>query len=404
MNRPIRRGMCSLEIGIGRMKKRPEVRDKPIFDGWGRMCEGGGALSVELLSGADSTVVAISKRILCKRSPCRHSCNFYLCKLASLQVTIFPHFHPVSILRLQTAHPGHFMGTTSHLLQVTSLRSSSHASISWTVQLTLNGSITQPELPFRIPVDVQEEAEVFWYLENYTKSPFDADRAAKAVRLMKSYTASLIEQLHLEDVISGLKFQDSDEDQSILMVDVVETTKDSKGTHSRPSIQRVLWELLEQPSLWSTKVLVRRRLLLPNTPHSTSSTSQTGCLRLWKSLDSPSESHYSLNVLLVIARDLDPNKPEVDPTIGLKPLIALQDELREAVGVKPRLSLEIVRPGTYAALKKHLQIATMRHGKGYYHLVHFDMHGVLRTRSADKSNASSSTQYVLLIQQRGRLV
>ena len=49
MNRPIRRGMCSLEIGIGRMKKRPEVRDRPIFGGWGGVCEGEGALAVELL-------------------------------------------------------------------------------------------------------------------------------------------------------------------------------------------------------------------------------------------------------------------------------------------------------------------------------------------------------------------
>lgn len=323
--------------------------------------------------------------------------------MGCFQVTILlPRFHQVPRSAFKLLTQIIFMGNTPHLLQVTSLPSSSHTSISWTVQLTLNGNITQPELPFRIPLDVQEEAEVFWYLEKYTKFPFDADRAAKAVRLMEKYAASLFEQLHLEDVISGLKLQDGDEDQSILMVDVVETTKDSKGTHSPPSIQRVLWELLEQPSLWSIKVLVRRRLSLPNTPHRPS-TSQNSHLRLWKSLDSPSESHYSLNVLLVIARDLDPNKPEVDPTIGLKPLIALQDELREAVGVKPGLSLEIVRPGTFAALRKHLQIATMRHGKGYYHLVHFDMHGVLRTRSTDKSNASSSTQYVLPIQQRERL-
>lgn len=53
MNRPIRRGMYSLEIGIGRMKKRPEVWDRPIFGGWGAMCEGEGALAVESLSGAD---------------------------------------------------------------------------------------------------------------------------------------------------------------------------------------------------------------------------------------------------------------------------------------------------------------------------------------------------------------
>lgn len=59
MNRPIRRGMCSLEIGIGRMKKRPEVRDRPIFGSRGGIREGGGALAVELLSGVDSTGVKL---------------------------------------------------------------------------------------------------------------------------------------------------------------------------------------------------------------------------------------------------------------------------------------------------------------------------------------------------------
>ena len=59
MNRPIRRGMCSLEIGIGRMKKRPEVQDRPIFGGWGGVCEGEGALAVELLFKADSTGVKL---------------------------------------------------------------------------------------------------------------------------------------------------------------------------------------------------------------------------------------------------------------------------------------------------------------------------------------------------------
>ena len=51
---------------------------------------------------------------------------------------------------------------------------------------------------------------------------------------------------------------------------------------------------------------------------------------------------------------------------------------------KSQLSLEVVRPGTYAALRKHLQGVTSKHGKGYYHLVHLDMHGALRSVSASR--------------------
>ena len=85
----------------------------------------------------------------------------------------------------------------------------------------------------------------------------------------------------------------------------------------------------------------------------------------------------------VIARNIDPKKTEIGPTIGLQPLISLQSEAKTAIdNSKSQLSLEVVRPGTYAALPKHLQGVTSKHGKGYYHLVHLDMHGVLRSVSA----------------------
>ena len=83
--------------------------------------------------------------------------------------------------------------------------------------------------------------------------------------------------------------------------------------------------------------------------------------------------------------NIDPEKTEIGPTIDLRPLIRLQNEAKMATdSLKSQLSLEVVRPETYAALRKHLQGVTSKHGKGYYHLVHLDMHGALRSVSASR--------------------
>jgi hypothetical protein len=39
------------------------------------------------------------------------------------------------------------------------------------------------------------------------------------------------------------------------------------------------------------------------------------------------------------------------------------------------VQIDILRPGTYEALHHHLQEKTTQHGVGYYHVVHFDVHG-----------------------------
>ena len=44
---------------------------------------------------------------------------------------------------------------------------------------------------------------------------------------------------------------------------------------------------------------------------------------------------------------------------------------------KLRTQIDIVRPGTYAALVDHLQQSRSQQGDGYYHLIHFDVHGSL---------------------------
>ena len=43
------------------------------------------------------------------------------------------------------------------------------------------------------------------------------------------------------------------------------------------------------------------------------------------------------------------------------------------------VQVEILRPGTYKALENHLRNITAKHGEGYYHVIHFDVHGAVLT-------------------------
>ena len=91
----------------------------------------------------------------------------------------------------------------------------------------------------------------------------------------------------------------------------------------------------------------------------------------------------SLRILLVIARNVvsEKNTPssgtgstargstteDIDPSLILQPLIQAIDQLPRDVPVH----LEICRPGSWIALKTLLE----EKGKGYYNIVHFDLHG-----------------------------
>ena len=77
----------------------------------------------------------------------------------------------------------------------------------------------------------------------------------------------------------------------------------------------------------------------------------------------------SLNVLVVTAR------PDGARDVGYRtvsrPLLGALRQARVPVNV------ELVRPGTWAALREHLRAATQRHGSGWYRIVHFDVHGAV---------------------------
>ena len=61
------------------------------------------------------------------------------------------------------------------------------------------------------------------------------------------------------------------------------------------------------------------------------------------------------------------------------------------------IQVEILRPGTYKALENHLSNVTAKHGEGYYHVIHFDVHGAVLTyeqfQHIQKEPAGSPMKY-----------
>jgi hypothetical protein len=77
----------------------------------------------------------------------------------------------------------------------------------------------------------------------------------------------------------------------------------------------------------------------------------------------------TLNILMITARPLG-NRDVAYHFISIPLIEATRDS-----GLNVRI--DIVRPGTYLSLEKHLQEYQYHHPEGFYHILHFDGHGVV---------------------------
>jgi len=60
--------------------------------------------------------------------------------------------------------------------------------------------------------------------------------------------------------------------------------------------------------------------------------------------------------------------------------------------VQAPVRVDIVRPGTYRAMVEHLRRTQEEHGVGYYHIMHFDVHGAVLTHAQLAQLGSLSAQ------------
>ena len=247
----------------------------------------------------------------------------------------------------------------------------------WVVDVLQDGELALSESRVKDPLTPSQMATCRWYLEQYAQNaPFSSDRAAEAENLLGDYPDELLKQLPLRRVLLPHLEAGAYTLHSVLLsIDICNDDDACSGE----SIHRLFWETLEAPQLWSHnswQVEVRRSVW----PHGIDlvSSPQPG-------LSPPHRAATSaLNVLLVIARDLsnDPSQySDADPDIAANALFKVKEGIRKT-NRSTILNLEIARPGTLEALRKHLQGSEQRHGPGYFDIVHFDMHGKVGVRKS----------------------
>jgi tetratricopeptide (TPR) repeat protein len=199
------------------------------------------------------------------------------------------------------------------------------------------------------PADAAGEAELAWYFEEHLRYPFlDKDREQQAVRQIAAYGEALFGQ-----VFGG----DASHDYRSLRERSFDGCRlEISGS---AALHQLHWEALQDPDLDSplaVRVPVTRRV---------------GGQPSQFALPDP---RPTVNIVVITAR------PDGPRDVGYRTISRpLLDALRTA-GLP--VTVDLVRPGTWDALREHLRSATKRHGSGWYHIVHFDLHGAFAEHDA----------------------
>ncbi|ETN44505.1 uncharacterized protein HMPREF1541_10175 [Cyphellophora europaea CBS 101466] len=254
------------------------------------------------------------------------------------------------------------------LVQAKSVEVDEAACPAWRVDISLDGLIISKDIIFWDPLTASQSSELRWYLERYaTTATLERARAYNASRIVSGYGALLFEALLLFRVSSRIN-KIARAPAAWLNIDVRELMDAQSITPA--TFHRIHWESLEVSELWKVPgltIAVRRVVDQASLPVQT---------RI-RTLAAP-----VLNVLLVVARRTDydsTSRRDIDPSIASRNLEVVQNIL-ERTKAPYRLNLEIVRPGTFSAFERHVKSRQV----GFFHLVHFDLHGKIGMRQGVK--------------------
>lgn len=249
----------------------------------------------------------------------------------------------------------------------------------WTVDVHIDGERVLENLFLVDPLSPDQRILCRWYLEQFIQqSPYSVDLANDAESLLKFYPEDILRQLRLKEAVTPylqeLRFGRP------LSIEVCDNSE--HGTRREETIYQLFWEILEDHTLWGEplcSILVQRTIAL--CPQLVPNPSQVYLRR------QADESGCTINVLLVIARDLSRNPAiynDVNPFLASSALADIKRKLEES-GSHVQLHIETVRPGTFASFEEHLRLSEEIHGPGYFHIVHFDLHGKVGTRAGKMS-------------------
>ena len=214
-----------------------------------------------------------------------------------------------------------------------------------------------PSLAVTNPAKPEEEQELEWYFERWLSFPFtDRVRAERAAGLIREYGESLFAQVFRSDPDIYLEYQRAMQGGGVLLQIV-----------GSPEFHALHWEALKDPKrphpLAVDQPVVRKNRRAVLDPARVAEASE-------------------LRVLLLTAR------PSGRRDVGYR---TISRPLIEALETsKLRATIDIVRPGTFEALLKHLEKTKNDHGDGYYHILHLDLHGAVLTFGEYQNIANES--------------
>ncbi len=220
------------------------------------------------------------------------------------------------------------------------------------------------------PFSEKEKALLEWYFEKHLKFPFTRQvDAAKAAASVKAYGLALFRQMFEANLdVFGQYSRAGIGGAGDLAFEVC----------GSPEFHGLHWETLWDPRLPRPFVL--------DAP-------MVRCIPAPRLLVTDAKESHSIKLLVVSARPM--GKFDVGYRTITRPLVKL---LRNA---NLPVKIDILRPGAFDALIDHLESVRDRHGAGYYHVIHFDLHGALMTYD-QVQNFESVSPFSYKIQMKDR--
>ena len=209
-------------------------------------------------------------------------------------------------------------------------------------QATLKFEAGEYQITMTDPFTPREEKRLEWYFEEWLVYPMlDTVKAEEAVTSVKTYGERLFQQVFQASIKAYSEYDKLRSDLSQVQIEIVSKTPEFHALH---------WEAMRDPGL-------PRPLAVD-------------CVIVRKSVKPAPVSAYIkpsavINLLVAIAR------PDEEQDVGYRTISRPLMELIE--NTQLRVNVELLRPGTYEALSKHLE----EKGAGYYHIIHFDCHGAV---------------------------
>ncbi|MCP4113017.1 MAG: CHAT domain-containing protein [Desulfobacteraceae bacterium] len=198
------------------------------------------------------------------------------------------------------------------------------------------------------PFSQEDEKLLEWYFEEHLRFPFTNQvQAAKAAGSIRTYGESLFEQLFRKNIDVYAQYKQAVQGGVDRLSFEIIGSPEFHGLH---------WEALKDPDLPRAFVLDAPMVRGSSQAHTFRANVRT----------SP-----SVNLLIVTARP--GGKSDVAYRTVSRPLV---ERLRKA---DLPVHIDILRPGIYRALTEHLREVRENHGVGFYHIIHFDLHGALLT-------------------------